>query len=517
MNTKEWTELFHNVISMERTKTSGKRPFLVKVEDNGAVNILSVLNYLARDGVRDGKIAQDVVHFGWRTQNFKDALRQFLYKQHYCNFSDRKWQECVKKAFKTVKSRSVEIFYCYFAKCPSFLFGQCKNEYPLDLTIGCFNSRVPRTIPPNEPWLCAFRFALSCIKDIPIVPIVSTGTIPYELTYIWAIDHKKQPIVILPHYYDTTTYPYEENNQLSCCLSPFRCKRRKMMACRDSLVAYLSDIFIVVYLRNKSTLESILAKAAKQYNKTIFIWNPPKGIRRALSDSNSKLRIIPWELPHIASEELPAGNHNQWVQIFVPTDSFPFYEYLYHYTRSTYGPCPHESREHYLRCLLAGDPLVANTALDILIKIARDGVLRPHGGMIRGQVPIISWTSISPYDFERIKSWNAAVLRWTVEKCGIAVRKRVLKELGTKPVCYLHSHYYKRLPEHERYRFQKHEPPKTHWKHEREWRLLGELNISLLSPDNAFWFVASHKDAFTFSATVKTQLPIAVCTTPIEK
>ena len=61
---------------------------------------------------------------------------------------------------------------------------------------------------------------------------------------------------------------------------------------------------------------------------------------------------------------------------------------------------------------------------------------------------------------------------------GIAVRRGVLRSLGAKPAVYGDDRVYARLAEPERYRFQLSlSTPSASWRHEREWRLKGDLPL----------------------------------------
>ena len=108
-----------------------------------------------------------------------------------------------------------------------------------------------------------------------------------------------------------------------------------------------------------------------------------------------------------------------------------------------------------------------------------------------------------------MRKWNRALVRWTVEACGVAVRRDILRSLGAKPAIYGSEPVYSRLAESERYRFQLSCPPKSaSWRHEREWRVLGDLALGKLKPDDGFVFVQTEEEKAKLCSHVNPGLSI---------
>ena len=107
-----------------------------------------------------------------------------------------------------------------------------------------------------------------------------------------------------------------------------------------------------------------------------------------------------------------------------------------------------------------------------------------------------------------MRKWNRALVRWTVEPYGIAVRRDILRSLGAKPAIYGTEQVYSRLVESERHRFQL--SPSASWRHEREWRLLGDLALGTMQQDEGFVFVQTHEEKARLCTHVSSELPIVV-------
>ena len=123
---------------------------------------------------------------------------------------------------------------------------------------------------------------------------------------------------------------------------------------------------------------------------------------------------------------------------------------------------------------------------------------------------MVSWTSRPPQELSAIRHWNRALIRWTFEPFGLAVKRSLLRGLGAKPAIYTASAVYQKLRRQERFRFQLHDAPHCCWKKEREWRLPHDLTVKELGPDQAFFFMPTLSDAEEFARHTAGFLPIVV-------
>ena len=107
-----------------------------------------------------------------------------------------------------------------------------------------------------------------------------------------------------------------------------------------------------------------------------------------------------------------------------------------------------------------------------------------------------------------MRKWNRALVRWTVEPYGVAVRRDILRSLGAKPAIYGSEQVYSRLVESERYRFQL--SRSASWRHEREWRFPGSLTLGKIKSDKGFVFVQTKEENAKLCGHVNPGLPIVV-------
>ena len=120
----------------------------------------------------------------------------------------------------------------------------------------------------------------------------------------------------------------------------------------------------------------------------------------------------------------------------------------------------------------------SSTALDNLVAILRDGVLRGGGRMVRGARPAVCMFDVPIPELRTILDRRN---RRRYEPFGIAVDKRYAFTMGARPVIYLPwREAEKILAPEESWRvvsleFDKNPP--IDWSYEREWRLAGDLNF----------------------------------------
>ena len=110
-----------------------------------------------------------------------------------------------------------------------------------------------------------------------------------------------------------------------------------------------------------------------------------------------------------------------------------------------------------------------------------------------------------------MRKWNRALVRWTVEPYGVAVRRDILRSLGAKPAIYGSEQVYSRLAESERYRFQlSRSAPSASWRHEREWRVRGGLALGKIKSDEGFVFVQTKEEKEKLCSHVNPGLAMVV-------
>ncbi len=163
-------------------------------------------------------------------------------------------------------------------------------------------------------------------------------------------------------------------------------------------------------------------------------------------------------------------------------------DFLIHWTRSCVGPWPDESRaEHFERVVASGDSGLSG--LDTLRRIIKEGVIRASSRLIRDKYEVVPFTETLPQELPDLIRWRAGLRRWTFEPYGIALARSKLLEIRAKPVIYGDIRDYEAMSEEDKPFFQVAGTGKRDWKKEREWRVQGDVKLSLFGKNEAVYIV----------------------------
>lgn len=199
------------------------------------------------------------------------------------------------------------------------------------------------------------------------------------------------------------------------------------------------------------------------------------GVRTRENKSPDPERLLP----------LPANN-----PLTTPT------QWLCHWTRAAAGHWPGETREEYLdKLILASDP-VDRSALATLLRIITDQRIRASSQAIRGGFGVTAFTAVPLTEFRRRRVFRNHRHRFDFEPWGIAIRSDVLRLFGARPVIYGSDEFWRELSANDRPFFQKATNDGiTDTVEEQEWRLIGDVDLSLLPRQSICVFVESEADA----------------------
>jgi len=424
------------------------------------------------------------------------------------------------------------------ACCPAVLFGKGGLNSGLPL-LAVFNSRKPRLVSPDSNWLEALCFFFRNLDPGEIGLAGSMGTLTYDLAGAQALRSGLVQLLVAPLpllKVDRELLKIYGGNARSvpvftCMAETLTCSKRQAPICRDRILGALADFHLVLEIRSRGNLLAALEEIQAKSPRRQFVFEPEKtnasntGNRTLLTKFSGHAHGFklprtqyspaadPGETQCPAKENSPRFSKGRPLGFYRSSqhDDIAWSDYLFHYTRACGGPWPGQSYHRYLLDLLDGHPLSGHSALETLIRIIQDGLVRASSRMVRGRAAVICWSSHPPQELVVMRKWNRALVRWTVEPYGVAVRRDILRSLGAKPAIYGSELVYSRLVESERYRFQvSRSDPSASWRHEREWRLRGSLTLGEIKPDKGFVFVQTKDEKAKLCRHVEPGLPIVV-------
>lgn len=175
-----------------------------------------------------------------------------------------------------------------------------------------------------------------------------------------------------------------------------------------------------------------------------------------------------------------------------------------HFTRSSDGPWPGERKHDYYRALAEGGTGYPRDGFCTLRRIVREARIRASSLRIRGGVPTVSLTALDPRDALGLVRWRKRFARYAFEPYAIGLPERAAERLGARPVIYDTGSA--RRPRSSSdddplLAFRQGRGTRGDWEAEQEWRLVGDLDLSALAPNEVVVFVASPHEATELRGT----------------
>lgn len=227
---------------------------------------------------------------------------------------------------------------------------------------------------------------------------------------------------------------------------------------RDLDVLSLADMVMVVSVRGGGRWEWMLAEGHKPIAKDYEV-------------SYEETRLGPgWQ------ERSPIDlNEDLW-----PSGS------IVHLTRACDGPWPGETRVQYYADVIASKETDPRGALATLTRMLEQSLIKGSLFRARGGVPRVCFTQSTPRQVIELVRYRKRYARYCFEPYGIALSPRVATQIA-KPVCYSDDSTIDWLLQAK--------GRKGDWTAEREWRVLGDLQLGTIDPEEITVIVAMERDA----------------------
>ena len=174
-------------------------------------------------------------------------------------------------------------------------------------------------------------------------------------------------------------------------------------------------------------------------------------------------------------------------------------EYLLHWTRRQNDSWPGQSPLSAIDNLLFGSPFASQDRLATLCQILATGKLIAGGKLTRDSTPVVCFSGVIADQLPERRIFRSHLSRWDFETVGIAIRKDVLQSLGAKKVIYGDDDCWYELSPEQRPLFQLQQSKTKNgvidWREEKEWRVIGDVDLRRLKTTDAFLFVSNDEEA----------------------
>jgi hypothetical protein len=186
---------------------------------------------------------------------------------------------------------------------------------------------------------------------------------------------------------------------------------------------------------------------------------------------------------------------------FKAINDLPEWDYLTHWTKTCHGPWPGEDRFSFYRRLLASNDGYPNKAFNTLRNIIDEGKLRGSSQKIREGREVVGFTEADPLTvLTRMMRWRPRHVNWNFEPYGVAIEKELAISLGIRPVIYGEEPDFKKLSDCDKPFFQSLGNSDVDWRSEREWRCIGDLDLTIIPSDKIIFLAFRKQEALSLAS-----------------
>ncbi len=157
--------------------------------------------------------------------------------------------------------------------------------------------------------------------------------------------------------------------------------------------------------------------------------------------------------------------------------------YLIHWTRATNDFWPGEKLYDYYQSITDLQSKYSHSAYDTLIRILSEKKIRALSRHYRKDISAVAFSELNPSEAIDLMKWRARYREMSFEPYGIAIRKKIADKIGIKKVIYGDSKKFNNLNDIDKPYFQS-VGTKGYWAPEKEWRHIGEIDLSKIKPED---------------------------------
>jgi hypothetical protein len=297
----------------------------------------------------------------------------------------------------------------------------------------------------------------------------------------------------------------------ACVSPPLDAAHGDHTPARDRLVVAASDRLLALKIRPHGQLHELLRRRLQEAGDIASLVQfvegntlVPKPVADELRALGARAMVIAEPSPSQIVGAAPTGQPGRRVPSPVlALDALPLQDYLTHCTRRQPGPWPDQQLADYLDDLILGRADADHSPLATLRRIVTSQRLVASGLMIRGGTKVVSFTAVPLGGIGQLRTFRPHRGRWDFEPFGICIQRHWLQVRQTRPVRYGDESVWRQMPDSERPYFQVRRSGRRlswDWSLEREWRHVGDLDLSELPAEAALLFVPTEDEARVLAA-----------------
>lgn len=385
-----------------------------------------------------------------------------------------------------------------FAKTDSLDLFWCPVGIPTGTSLFVASSRLSRNLGKHSDWFDAFR-TLCCSTPSSQQFIVSAEKTTAHRFLVRAsqlfgfeiLEFRESPKLIDLNWFSQTIHA-PDRPSFPCYRIPLGEPQR---ISRDELLSKVASRVCVLAIRKGGRTESALIRRCHSMQ------HPNVSVLRSSDSSTSAISKLlssgahQWILcsPPL-SERTPSRQESPRPRFRIPiVDQLPEGEFLIHCTRACPGPWPGQSEEEFLDDLIFQNEGKDHSATATLNRILTTGYLWANNQITRSNQRVVCFTEVPLESLHELRKFQSHLARWDFLPVGVAIRKACLAAAGARPVIYGDESTWSELSEQDQPYFQlatsqTKSGNTISWQLEREWRIIGDLQLNQFGEDDIFAF-----------------------------
>ncbi len=250
---------------------------------------------------------------------------------------------------------------------------------------------------------------------------------------------------------------------------------------RDRLIVNDADIIYPISIRKDSTLKSLYSKIDQSH---------------VVVDERFTVKCV--KNKNAYKYEIDKTKLNSKIDNLLEN-------YLIHWTRAINDSWPNEILYDYYHSIANSKNDYSHSAYDTLIRILSEKKIRATSRHYRKDISAVAFSELKPSEAIDLMKWRARYNEMSFEPYGIAIRKNVAIKIGIKKVIYGDSKEFNSLHETDKPYFQS-IGTKGFWVPEKEWRHIGEIDLSKIKPEDLKIIVCEKEQIVSINRYAKSQI-----------
>lgn len=363
-------------------------------------------------------------------------------------------------------------------------------------------SRLPRIVPPDAPWLLGLRAGLRRVRDRGQLLLIGAGTAGCEFVQRGAelLDVNREHVSPL-----SDVSGAEQRSSLD---------QKDEIPERDRTLAAANEL-LVLSLRSNGHWHRLLRDRLRTGAGGVTLVDLPDLEGAKVRDELASLGAAVWkptsvETGPLSSVPVRMAILSEDIIELVPFPAADDWVSLSHTTRGCPGPWPEQSPEDYFDSLLLSRRDADHSPVGTLERILQQQRLIASARTAREGVRVVSFTDSPLSHLPELRRFRPHRSRWDFEPFGLCLRRSWLEERGARPVIYGDEVTWRDLNTNDRPFFQlahsrptvsadataeEQMPTAIDWTIEREWRHIGDLDLSHLPRECGLVFVPNYATA----------------------